>query len=108
MFEIKRKTNQAQIPREGTTADRLGYPQHKSETRLNTSTSAAVLVPVSSDRNQTRTPVITGEINYKGMLPIDGVLTGNLGASGGILVLKQKTASSLASGPELSGEISFR
>ena len=109
MFEIKRKLNQAQLAREGTTADRLGYPQHKSETRLNGSTSAAVLVPVSSDRNhQTRIPVITGEINYKGMLPIDGVLTGNLGASGGTLVLKQKTASCFASGPELSGEISFR
>lgn len=108
MFELKRKPNQAQIPREGTTAARLGYPQHKSEARLDTSTSAPALVPVVSDRNyQTRTPVITGEINYKGMLPIDGVLTGNLGASGG-LVLKQKTASCFGPGPELSGEISFR
>ncbi|HKO44239.1 MAG TPA: polymer-forming cytoskeletal protein [Pyrinomonadaceae bacterium] len=109
MFEIKRKPNQAPIPREGTTAARLGYPQHKSEARLESSTTAPVLVPVASDRNyQTRTPVITGEINYKGMLPIDGVLTGNLGASGGSLVLKQKTASCFGSGPELSGEISFR
>ena len=108
MFEVKRKSNQAQISREATTAARLGYPQHKSETRLNSSATAPVLVP-QSDRNcQTRTPVITGEINYKGMLPIDGVLTGNLGASGGTLVLKQKTASCFASGPELSGEISFR
>jgi cytoskeletal protein CcmA (bactofilin family) len=109
MFELKRKPNQAQIPREGTTAARLGYPQHKSEARLDNSTIAPVLVPVVSDRNyQTRTPVITGEINYKGMLPIDGVLTGNLGASGGALVLKQRTASCFGSGPELSGEISFR
>lgn len=109
MFEIKRKPNQAQFTREGTTAARLGYPQHKSEARLDNSTTAPVLRPVASDRNcQTRTPVITGEINYKGMLPIDGVLTGNLGASGGTLVLKQKTASCFASGPELSGEISFR
>ena len=42
------------------------------------------------------------------MLPVDGLLTGNLGASGGTLVLKQKTTSSFGPGPELSGEISFR
>ncbi|HEY5883299.1 MAG TPA: hypothetical protein VIT88_01355, partial [Pyrinomonadaceae bacterium] len=101
MFEIKRKPNQAQISREGTTAARLGYPQHRSEARSESS-STPVLVPVPSDCNyQTRTPVITGEINYKGMLPIDGVLTGNLGASGGTLVLKQKTASCFGPGPEL-------
>ncbi len=118
MFEIKRKPNQAQIPRESTTAARLGYPQPKSAIRSETmkapvqqsvTPAASLLVPVPSDRNyQTRTPVITGEINYKGMLPVDGVLTGNLGATGGTLVLKQKTASCFAAGPELSGEISFR
>lgn len=109
MFEIKRKPNRAQIPREVTTAARLGYPQHKSEARLDSSTTASVLAPAPSERDhQTRMPVITGEIHYKGMLPIDGVLTGNLGVSGGTLVLKQKTASCFASGPELSGEISFR
>lgn len=109
MFEIKRKSNQAQLSREGTTAARLGYPQHKSEARLDSSTGVPVPVSLSAERNhQTRVPVITGEINYKGVLPIDGVLTGNLGASGGALVLKQKTASSFAAGPELSGEISFR
>ena len=118
MFEIKRKPNQTPIPREGTTAARLGYPQPKAEMRSDVvnapishsvSTSAPLLAPVPSDRNyQTRTPVITGEINYKGMLPVDGVLTGNLGPAGGSLVLRQKTASFFGSGPELSGEISFR
>ena len=108
MFELKRKPNQAPIAREGTTAARLGYPQHTSETRLSSSTTAPVLVRSAGQNSQMRTPVITGEINYKGLLPIDGVLTGNLGASGGTLVLKQKIASSFASGPELSGEISFR
>jgi cytoskeletal protein CcmA (bactofilin family) len=67
------------------------------------------VVPLSSERNyQTRTPVITGEISYKGMLPVDGLLTGQLGASGGTLAIKQKTASCFGPGPELSGEISFR
>ena len=118
MFEIKRKSNQAQIAREATTAARLGYPQPKSNARSDSakismqhgvSMTAPGVIPLPSDRNyQTRTPVITGEITYKGMLPVDGVLTGNLGASGGTLVLKQKTASFFASGPELSGEISFK
>lgn len=118
MFEVKRKTNQNQITREGTTADRLGYTQTKSARRSDVSniarhqnvvTSTPLLEPVSSNRNcQTRTPVITGEINYKGMLPIDGVLTGQLGAGGGTLAVRQKTASCFTKGPELSGEISFR
>ena len=118
MFELKRKPNQARIAHEGSTASRLGYPQPKSEmrsdavkasTQHHVSTTVPVLVPVAPERNhQTRTPVITGEISYKGMLPVDGLLTGNLGASGGSLVLKQKTTSCFGPGPELSGEISFR
>jgi cytoskeletal protein CcmA (bactofilin family) len=63
--------------------------------------------PVDSGRFQTRTPVITGEVNYKGMLPIDGVITGQLGGSGGSLAIRQKSGI-FSTGPELSGEISFR
>ena len=59
-------------------------------------------------RFQTRMPVITGEVNYKGMLPIDGVLTGQLGGNGGSLAVRQKSATIFSSGPELSGEITFR
>lgn len=119
MFEVKRKPNQTQIAREVSTAARLGYPQTKPTARPDAAivplpnsvvtTPAPLLVPVPSERNyQTRTPVVTGEISYKGMLPVDGLLTGQLGASGGTLVIKQKTASCFAAGPELSGEISFR
>ena len=63
--------------------------------------------PVDTGRFQTRTPVITGEVNYKGMLPIDGVVTGQLGGGGGSLAIKQKCGN-FSTGPELSGEISFR
>jgi cytoskeletal protein CcmA (bactofilin family) len=118
MFEVKRKTNQSEIQRDVTTAARLGYPQSKSEKRSDASniplhksvaTTATRLSPVPSERNQqTRTPVITGEISYKGMLPIDGVLNGQLSANGGTLAVRQKTASCFAEGPELSGEITFR
>jgi cytoskeletal protein CcmA (bactofilin family) len=119
MFEVKRKPNQTQIAREVGTAARLGYPQPRPANRpaattvptSNTvgTTAAPLLAPVPLERNyQTRTPVITGEISYKGMLPVDGLLTGQLGASGGTLAIKQKTASCFGPGPELSGEISFR
>jgi len=119
MFEVKRKPNQTQIAREVGTAARLGYPQPRPASRPDApivplhntvvTNAAPLLVPVPSERTyQTRTPVITGEISYKGMLPVDGLLTGQLGASGGTLSVKQKTASCFAAGPELSGEISFR
>jgi cytoskeletal protein CcmA (bactofilin family) len=64
--------------------------------------------PVNTGRFQTRTPVITGEVNYKGILPIDGIVTGQLGGSGGSLAVRQKSGTVFVAGPELSGEISFR
>jgi cytoskeletal protein CcmA (bactofilin family) len=57
---------------------------------------------------QTRIPVITGEAHYKGMLPIDGVVQGQLGGSGGSLAVRQRSSTIFSAGPELSGEISFR
>ena len=69
-----------------------------------------VLVPAPRDiiSYQTRTPVITGEAHYKGTLPVDGILVGQLGANGGTLAVRQKSGSVFASRPELSGEITFR
>jgi cytoskeletal protein CcmA (bactofilin family) len=59
-------------------------------------------------RNQTKTPVITGEVHYKGMIPVDGTLVGQLG-DGGRLEVRQKSQPKLRlSQPELSGELSFR
>ena len=61
------------------------------------------------DKNcQTRIPVITGEARFKGTIPVDGILVGQLGGHGGSLGLRQKTGSVFAKQPELSGEISFR
>lgn len=55
---------------------------------------------------QARVPVITGEATYRGYLPIDGVITGQLNASGGGLSIKQRVR--LDSEPELDGELTFR
>ena len=123
MLEVKRKPNDSQSMRSGTATSTVrNYQQAFPARTAPVSDSPAeaaplrdpgatvpVLVPVPSDRNyQTRTPVITGEVNYKGTLPVDGVLVGQLGSSGGSLTVKQRSGSVFAFQPELSGEISFR
>lgn len=58
---------------------------------------------------QARIPVITGEATYRGLLPIDGVISGQLGASGSAMTIRQRPRSGpLESVPELNGEISFK
>ncbi len=67
--------------------------------------------PVSSTsepRNfQTKMPVITGEIHFKGVASIEGMVSGQIGPASG-LNLKQKSSATFSSQPELQGEISFR
>lgn len=58
---------------------------------------------------QTRAPVIIGEATYTGMMPVDGVLLGSLGAQGGTLGIRQRTKTTLlGTGPELNGELIFK
>ena len=58
---------------------------------------------------QPRTPVITGEANYRGSFPVDGVISGQLGASGSALSIKQRPRNGpVESEPELNGEITFK
>jgi len=72
-----------------------------------------VNLPVNQPRKDTsfqpRTPVITGEANYRGTFPVDGVITGQLGAAGSVLTIKQRPKSGPTdSQPELDGELSFK
>ena len=69
--------------------------------------------PVAQKQNgfqfQARVPVITGEATYRGYLPIDGVISGQLLATGGVLTIKQRPRNCREeSSPELNGEISFK
>lgn len=58
---------------------------------------------------QPRVPVITGEVTYRGYLPIDGVVTGQMSATGGGLTIKQRPRNGRTEPePELDGEISFK
>ena len=92
------------VPRSVSTEAELDSPPSSAPAKSTPPTRTSI----DTGRFQTRTPVITGEVNYKGMLPIDGVVTGQLGGSGGSLAIRQKSATIFASGPELSGEITFR
>ena len=59
---------------------------------------------------QPRSPVITGEAHFKGKMPVDGVISGQLHASGGnTTTIKQRPRNGrIESVPELDGEISFK
>jgi cytoskeletal protein CcmA (bactofilin family) len=122
MLEVER-TRDNKPGQRGTAIARALYRQTpaasrpiSAETNLNPQPSSgpaksaapARMSPVNTGRFQTRTPVITGEVNYKGILPIDGIVTGQLGGSGGSLAVRQKSGTVFVAGPELSGEISFR
>lgn len=118
MFEVDRRRD-SKTGQNGTAAARVRFRDSPAEARptpneirLNPEPS-----PVSRKNSvpaqvpqvgRTRTPVITGEVNYKGVLKVDGIVTGQLGSSGGGLAVRQKCVAGTADGPELSGEISFR
>ena len=58
---------------------------------------------------QPRIPVLQGEATYRGWLPVDGVISGQLGASGSTLIVKQRPRTGhTESAPELNGEITFK
>jgi cytoskeletal protein CcmA (bactofilin family) len=58
---------------------------------------------------QARVPVVVGEASFRGSLPIDGLISGQLSPNGGNLSVSQKRrGANVDSVPELSGEIRFR
>ncbi|MDQ5847042.1 MAG: polymer-forming cytoskeletal protein [Acidobacteriota bacterium] len=121
MFEVKRKPNESQSTRGPATAAVRAYQQTHFDPAQNrvadvmddmhrAPATAPVLVPAPKESagHQTRTPVITGEAHYKGLMLIDGIVVGQLGANGGTLAIRQRSNAYALSRPELSGEISFK
>src|SRR5207244_10106316 len=65
--------------------------------------------PKKDSSFQPRMPVIIGEASYRGSFPVDGIISGQLGAAGSALSIKQRPRNGSAeSEPELNGEISFK
>ena len=56
---------------------------------------------------QPRLPAITGEAHYRGSFPVNGIISGNLGATGSAVIVKQRPRVSEPE-PELDGELSFK
>jgi cytoskeletal protein CcmA (bactofilin family) len=58
---------------------------------------------------QPRVPVLQGEATYCGCLPVNGIVSGQLGANGGTLTVKQRARNGTTESiPELNGEITFK
>jgi cytoskeletal protein CcmA (bactofilin family) len=58
---------------------------------------------------QARVPVITGEALFRGLMPVDGLITGQLGAGGSGVTIKQRPrCGPNESIPELTGELIFK
>lgn len=56
---------------------------------------------------QARVPVVTGEASFRGSMSVDGVISGQLGANGSAMVIKQRPRC-VGAEPELTGEIQFK
>lgn len=128
MLEIKRKPNSlggrpASAPASGNLNEAGGPPldHHYPDHLANRGAPAMPTPPAARKRpplidpppdnlikdHQTKLPVITGEVQCKGLLNLDGIASGQLGRSGGSLSVRQK-AKPLSGEPEFSGEVSFR
>lgn len=88
-------------------------PRRASQTPITSPSARPVTVPINQPRRETsfqpRTPVITGEATYRGTFPVDGIITGQLGAAGSVLTIKQRPKNGPTdSQPELDGELSFK
>ena len=80
-----------------------GHKPNGSQSQPSTH-SLAIAEPKSF---QSRLPAITGEVHFRGMLTVDGLLSGQLG-SASCMSVKQRSRMLFASEPELSGEFSFK
>ncbi|MEK6282717.1 MAG: polymer-forming cytoskeletal protein [Acidobacteriota bacterium] len=114
MLEVATKANKSQPASSRTPIGRVTASRRVSSALARNDDEAVVQshsqhAPPVLARQRTKTPVITGEVQYKGMMPVDGILVGQLGDNGGRLEVRQKSQSALhSSQPELSGELSFR
>ena len=61
----------------------------------------------NSSNFQARVPVITGEATFRGLMPVDGIISGQLGGNGSSLSIRQRPNGG-SSEPELTGEIQFK
>jgi cytoskeletal protein CcmA (bactofilin family) len=89
-------------------------PRLAATPRLASVTPVSQIRPVPSEQPrketsfQPRLPVITGEAHFRGSFPVHGIVSGNLGATGSAMTVKQRPRHVAAEVPELDGELSFK
>ena len=98
------------IPQETVGGNSLG-PQRINAVPVPQRKSNQPLFPTppvtEGQRQQTRVPAIIGEAIFRGMIPVDGIVSGQPGSNGGSMTLRQHGRSFFGTEPELSGEIAF-
>lgn len=116
MLVVKRKTDDNNLP--GTSPGPVLARQiDRAQTEIASSRQGQVLAQ-STNRSkageavekqfQAKMPVITGEAHYRGLISVDGVLSGQLGTNSGCFSVKQKPNPAFGSEPEMEGELNFR
>ncbi|PYS71556.1 MAG: hypothetical protein DMF69_10070 [Acidobacteria bacterium] len=105
MLEVKRKP--------ASTSPGAAAPVARLHSNEATSKTAryihSVVTPSVHDTKQFhgKLPAITGEVNFKGSISVDGLVTGQIGAQSG-MSLKQRPSAAFATEAELAGAFSFK
>ena len=113
MPEVKRNPGDRGVARTGAAVAtaRVQEPLKTSGTITPPSSPVSPPIPIKATgkmQEQTRLPVLVGEAHFKGTLPVDGLVLGQLGSGNGSLNVRQKSKACAGHQPELAGEISFR
>jgi cytoskeletal protein CcmA (bactofilin family) len=118
MLEVKRKPDETNNTGAAPAKNRT-FAQHTATSVVETATGRKGSVLAQSlhrsgtahpegKQFQAKVPVITGEAHYRGLIAVDGVLSGQLGANSGCFSVKQKPNAIFGSEPEMDGELNFR
>ena len=90
-------------------AANIAVPGPRRITDHNTAVPPFPAQPRTDTSFQPRLPAIIGEATYRGLIPVDGIITAQLGATGGVMTIKQRPKNAAASDiPELNGELTFK
>lgn len=90
------------------TAANLPLPVPRRITNYNPDVRPLPSPPRKDTSFQPRVPAIIGEATYRGLMPVEGIITAQLAAAGGLMTIKQRPKNGTASDvPELNGELTF-
>jgi cytoskeletal protein CcmA (bactofilin family) len=107
-LKVERATNTALRPVQAS-QNAKAFPTNQFALPLRPVIAARPAKVESDFSFQARLPVIVGEATYRGLMPVDGLISGLVNGNAGGLNIKQRTRSGASrSVPELDGEIAFK